>query len=114
MISINSILRPAVVIPMMHLKVNPIKSKRNGMFWYIPIKFFDRTGWLEDLTTVINDTGLALGNNNQREYLSREASITFNTVTNDMSINDIMNINISDDDDAEYITTDDEGDIDED
>ena len=108
LISINSILRPAVVIPMMHLKVNPIKSKRNDMFWYIPIKFFDRTGWLEDLTTVINDTGLALGDNNQREYLSREASITFKTVTNMSSNDDDMN-RISDDD-AEYITTDDDDD----
>ena len=106
-ISINCIQRPAIVIPMFHLKINTIKPKHTDKFWYIPIKFFDRTGWTEDLANVINESGLSLGNSSPTEYLFQEASITMNT-TRVSNINNLNNNDNSDDSENLESTSDDD------
>jgi hypothetical protein len=108
-VSVNCIQRPAIVIPMLNLKIKIIQPKHTDKFWYIPIKFFDRTGWLEDLTTVINESGLSLGNRSQREYLLRVASININNDNDDSEINDVNDdIEASDEEATGIMTTDDD------
>ena len=110
-VSVNCIQRPAIVIPMLNLKIKIIQPKHTDKFWYIPIKFFDRTGWLEDLTTVINESGLSLGNRSQREYLLRVASININNDNDDSEINDVNDdIEASDEEATGIMTTDDDDD----
>ena len=94
---------------MLNLKIKIIQPNHTDKFCYIPIKFFDRTGWLVDLTTVINESGLSLGNRSQREYLLRVASININNDNDDSEINDVNDdIEASDEEATGIMTTDDD------
>ena len=96
---------------MLNSKIKIIQPKHTDKFWCILIMFFDRTGWLEDLTTVINESGLSLGNRSQREYLLRVASININNDNDDSEINDVNDdIEASDEEATGIMTTDDDDD----
>ena len=61
----------------------------------MPIRFCDGTGWLEDLTVVMNEIGLSSGNNTPSQYLYHHVSIRINTTSN-ISDNDKNNIQFLD------------------
>ena len=61
----------------------------------MPIRFCDGTGWLEDLTVVMNEIVLSLVNNTPSQYLLHHASIRINTTSN-ISDNDNNNIQFLD------------------
>ena len=61
----------------------------------MPIRFCDGTGWLEDLTVVMNEIRLSSGNNTPSQYLLHHVSIRINTTSN-ISENDNNNIQFRD------------------
>ena len=54
----------------------------------MPIRFCDGTGWLEDLTVVMNEIEFSSGNNTPSQYLLHHASIRINTTSNISDNND--------------------------
>ena len=71
----------------------------------MPIRFCDGTGWLEDLTVVMNEIGLSSGNNTPSQYLLHHVSIRINTTSN-ISDNDNNSIQFLDENFDSFVDDD--------